>query len=153
MMRDMTIFIELIHQQGYRPEAAQAAISTLEVSLHDYGYSTTTAFYIYRTGNMHGGTGEGKSGERPRSLLAFPAADTALAFAQHNNLGKAPRLLRVTVPQLLAVMVQRPAIQALIFVDESADFPPRGQLPSGLRIDRELLLNMLERGMSHEQSF
>lgn len=151
-MRDMTIFLETTHQQGYSREAAQVALASLEAHLNDHGYPAERSFYIYRTGGKIEGAGDEPARERPRMLLAFSSADTALSFAQHNQLHRAPRLLRVSVPQLLAILVQRPTIQAIMFVNELVEAAPRGQLPAGLRLDRAAVLNMLEEGMSHEQS-
>jgi hypothetical protein len=104
------------------------------------GASAGGRFYLYRTagGGMGGGAGEHASG-RERIVLAFPSADDALGFAQHYGLGAAPRLLTLSLPQLLAVLIQRPSIRAVLIAAEHECLQPDG-LPPGLRIERATLL-------------
>jgi hypothetical protein len=149
-MHDINFFIGVAQQQGCSPHTAQAIFESIIQQLHTrsvQGIDSLTAtlrppsFYVYRTGGS-GVSGNGKSG-RPRLLLAFPSADAALAFAQHNRLGPTPRLLGMSIAQLLATLVQRATIEAILFADEPLETLLAGQLPSGLRIERTTLLEML----------
>ena len=87
-------------------------------------------------GTPGGGSASGGRTGRPRTLLAFPSADAALAFAQRNQLaGPAarPRLRQLALLHLLQVLIGEPAIVALLLVSDDApdDLPP-GRLPDGL---------------------
>lgn len=104
-------------------------------------------FYIFWTSGGGTGAGAGTS-DRKRTLLAFPTPDTALAFAQRNNLGSSgaqPRLRRFAILQLLQAMLREPAILALLLVADD-DPPPAGKLPRGTRIERAELLRRLNGG-------
>lgn len=144
-MHNATIFTGVAQQHGFSPEAARATLDRIEASLLHQKQSADTVFYVYRTG---GGRTAEESGtqERSRLLLAFPSADGAFAFAQHHGLASTPRLRRMSVAQLLAILVQHPSISALIFVNEMADVPLQHTLPSGIRLERTGLLAMLQGG-------
>ncbi|NJP04940.1 MAG: hypothetical protein HC837_04580 [Chloroflexaceae bacterium] len=141
-MQESNIFIEIAQQQGFHGQQAHETLKTIGQQLHTCAISIQSPFYIFRTGG--GGTGQGGQANRPRLLLAFPSADDALAFAQHQNLRPTPRLLRVSVHQLLAILLQRPAITALILVDEHANMSQIGKYPHGYRLERTELLTMLK---------
>jgi hypothetical protein len=99
-------------------------------------------FYIFWTsGSSAGASGAG----RQRILLAFPTPDAALTFAQRNQLAK-PRLRRLSLLQLINAMLRKPAIGALLIVDDDdADrHPPAGRLPHGTRLERADLLRRLQ---------
>src|SRR5262245_43836785 len=85
-------------------------------------------FYVFWTSGIGGG---GAAGRR-RLLLAFPTPDTALAFAQLNQLARAgeqPRLRRLSLLQLIHATLREPAIEALLIVEDSEDQPAvAGQL-------------------------
>jgi hypothetical protein len=103
------------------------------------------SFYVFWTA----GAGAGASGGgRQRTLLAFTTPDSALAFAQRNQLGSAgeqPRLRRLSLLQLVQAMLREPAITALLVADEGADQPtPAGRLPAGTRIERADVLRRLQ---------
>lgn len=129
----------LAAEQGLDPVALRVALNDLR------GRSGRDAFYIFWTAG--GGSGRGVAG-RERTLLAFPSPDAALTFAQRNRLTKppdAPRLRRLSLAQLLRVMLREPAIGALHLVYDLEELPdyPAGQLPPGLILSREQLLRML----------
>lgn len=138
-MRDAALFIEVAAQLGYPAEAAGLALEWAAGLLAARGL-TRGRYYIFRSGGGAGG-GSGGGGERPRLLLAFPSADAALSFAQRQRLGAAPRLLALSLAQILAALAQRPAIGAALFADEAEPAP--GGLPAGLRIGRAELLGRL----------
>lgn len=141
-MRDSDMFAENARQQGFAAPLAHAALETIATRLQEHGHATSSHFYIYRTGQQEsGGTADSP---RPRLIPVFATADTALAFAQHNRLGPTPRLLRLSLARLLSVMVQRPTIETLLFVDEPPSSLPPGTLPAGFRLERDTLLNMLK---------
>jgi hypothetical protein len=139
-MPDTAIFIGVAQQYGFGAEAAQEALNRIRAQLQHHAGER---FYLYRTGG--GGVGAGSPEAPPprtRTLLAFRSADAALAFAQHYGLGAAPRLLTLSLPQLLAVLVQRPTINALLITTDQEQGATNG-LPDGLRIERETLLAQL----------
>ncbi len=142
-MSDNTIFLETALQYGYNLGAASAALAVVLARL-EAASVPERRFYLYRTprGVEQGIDPTTTPGERPRHLLAFQSADTALAFAQQRGLGISPRLVNLELEQLLAVLIQRPAITTLIVVDETAPIPTEG-LPAGVRIERTTLLAML----------
>jgi len=150
IMSDSDIFLHIARQQGFSAPRARLALHAAQHQLADRGYVQRRYFYIYRT-SPQGTVGGASSSERPRRVLAFATADTALAFAQHNYLRPTPRLLRPTprllrasLGQLLAVLVQRPAIQSLLFVSEPLDIRTPGTLPAGFSLERAAVVHMLE---------
>lgn len=151
-MNDTALFIGIAERHGFSPQAARATFDNVTQRLHVRRFQTAglhpttfklSSFYIFRSGGGSGG-GSGETGGRQRLLLAFPSADAALSFAQRNGLGPAPRLVRMTVAQLLATLMQRPVISALIFADEFTDMPHERALPPGLRLERSALLDLLK---------
>lgn len=135
------LFLAQATQQGYSAEAAQRAFDQVRARLAERGLERTH-YYIFRSGGA-GGAGGGESGASApsRRLPAFPSADAAISFAQAGGLGKAPRLAALSLDQLLAALIQRPSIAALLFVDEDA---PRGQgWPPGLWVARGEVLGAL----------
>jgi hypothetical protein len=141
-MNDTNIFLLVAQQQGFSAPRARVALQAAQRHLADRGYAQRRHFYIYRT-SPQGAVG-GASGERPRRVLAFATADTALAFAQHNHLRPTPRLLRTSLDQLLAVLVQRPTIQTVLFVAEPLHIRTPGTLPAGFSLERAAIVHMLE---------
>ncbi len=137
-----SLFVKTAQQHGFSIAAAYSVLDFVESNLSEQGSSRETRFYVYRTG---GGAGEAADGsERSRLLLAFPSADAALAFAQHYGLGPSPRLHSIHVDQLLTILLQRPAIGTLLFVDELAENPPGRHVPPGLQVYRSVVLAMLQ---------
>lgn len=143
-MQDSNIFREVVQQYGFSAGRAQVALETITTQLRARGHTTHRPFYIYRTGgsSLEGAAAAGAA--RPRTLLAFATADSALLFVQRNALSPTPRLLRLPLAQLLAVLVQRPAIGALLVADEPIEALAPGELPAGLRLERALLLDLLK---------
>ncbi|HMO57960.1 MAG TPA: hypothetical protein PKA05_01740 [Roseiflexaceae bacterium] len=115
-----------------------------------------TERYVFRQVASGGGTAHSS---RMRRLIAFASPDTALAFAQQNQLtpaGQPVRLRRLTIAELLVVVVREPHIAVLVLADES-DIPlPVGHLPGGVVLERLDILQRLsidpEREEAHEQS-
>lgn len=148
-MLDVAFFIEIAQQQGYGMRQAQRVLSQITAQLrsrcNSNGFGMPIAYYIFRTGGEGGEGGEGGGGSgRPRILLAFPSADAALGFAQINHLGAAPRLIQLSIARLLAILIQRPAIPALLFADEPEESFTVNTLPQGLRLERSTLLDLLK---------
>ncbi|NTU81738.1 MAG: hypothetical protein HGA45_20565 [Chloroflexales bacterium] len=144
-MPDSILFIAVARQQGYSVQAAQAALAAVRARLAEGGVAARR-FYIYRTGDGGVGGGEGPTGEalgRPRLLLAFQSADAALSFAQGAGLGKSPRLIALSLSQALAALIQRPVIGALLIAAEDDSAVALNTLPSGLRIERATLIDLL----------
>ena len=103
-------------------------------------------FYVFWTS---GGAAQSTGARRERTLLAFQTPDGALAFVQRNRLLDAgrPRLRRLELVQLVGAALRAPAIAAILFVGDE-DYPtlPAGQLPPGVRVTREELLQSLRLG-------
>jgi hypothetical protein len=142
-MNNDDIFLLVAQQHGFTKPRARAALHTARSTLADQGYTQRGHFYIYRT-SPQGAVGSASSSARPRRVLAFTTADTALAFAQHNQLRPTPRLLRASLGQLLAVLVQRPTIQTVLFVAEPLSIQTPGALPAGFSLARAAVVHMLE---------
>lgn len=143
-MSDIMLFAKLAQQQGFSAESASLALAAVEARLAERG-THARRFYIYRIAG--GGAGVGSASDRmarPRLLLAFPSADAALGFAQRSGLPPAPRLIALSLAQLLAAMIQRPALGALLLADDRDEPMARG-LPDGLRFERDALLALLAR--------
>lgn len=143
-MHDTIIFTAVAQQHGFDAQVAHAALTATAKMLYQRGHTPQDYFYLYRTGKRNPPSGEGSSA-RPRVVLAFYTPDTALAFAQHNRLTPTPRLLRLSLARLLATLMQRPTIGAVLFADEPIEMVA-GYLPVGLRLERAALLNMLTGG-------
>jgi hypothetical protein len=128
---------ELAGAQG----VGAAALRELLAALRDR--AGANYFYVFWTlGKAAGAPGA----RRQRVLLAFLTPDTALAFAQRNQLNAAdqPRLRRLSLLQLLQVILREPAIAAILFVADLGDqATPAGRLPLGVRIERADLIRSL----------
>lgn len=151
-MGDIQVLISVAQQQGYAAQAAHAALAAVAGQLrarlaHRWeGSAETPSFYIYRTGGGNGGAAAEQT-SRPRQVLAFASADTAVAFAQRHGLGMRPRLVRMSLAQLLAALLQRPTIGAIRFVAEPDDDDlPETALPPGVHIERTALIQLLTEG-------
>lgn len=126
-------------QQGYTPASTQTALAGLRQQLG------RNIFYVYRSsgkGGSEGGAGEAPS-DKPRTIVAFPSGDAALAFAQRNDLGYAPRLQRLSLARLLMALLQQTSLAAVLFVADEAAEPAAGRLPAGFRLERAALLRSL----------
>lgn len=101
-------------------------------------------FYVFWTSGTGGGMRRSAS---LRTVLAFQTPDGALAFAQRNRLTVAPeqpRLRRLSLLQLLHVMLREPAIVAILFVvDQDMSPLPLGYLPPGVRMVRSDIVQRL----------
>jgi hypothetical protein len=137
-MSDERAFRAAAGQQGYDAAAVDAALAGLRQQLR------RDTFYVYRggAGKGEGGAGDAPSG-KPRTIVAFPSGDAALAFAQRNALGPAPRLQRLGLPRLLLALLQQASLEAVLFVADEAAEPPTGRLPAGIRLQRADLLKSL----------
>jgi hypothetical protein len=141
-MSDSTFFIGVAQQYGFSEGAAREALLVVEGRLAERGI-TARRLLCFRS---EGGGGAGEHGEtqppaRPRLLLAFQSADDALSFAQRSGLGRAPRLVAISLEQALVALIQRPALGYLLIANHD-DTAGRG-LPDGLRIERSSLLELL----------
>lgn len=108
--------------------------------------------YVFWTGS--GGTAGSGEARRTRTLLAFASPDLALAFAQRNNLAAestVPRLRRLTMEQLVLAVGRSTSIGAVVLVYDD-ELPPAGQLPRGLSIRREALLEQIGAASNNDSS-
>ncbi len=140
---DISPFIEVACQHGSDPEAAQ---STFDMLKHHLGARChpnplPTHFYVYR--NERSNSGTRAQAVRPRMIAAFPNADAAIAFAQQRHLAPLPRLASLTIAQLLTMLLQHATIGSVLFADDPVKMYTTGFLPSGLRLERTVLLGML----------
>jgi hypothetical protein len=152
-MDETAIYLDTAQQHGYPQQSAHRALDQVVAWLHErqplrLQHPDQLAFYIFRSGSQAADPGEPAEPEvspaRPRILLAFTSADAALGFAQQATVAVSPRLLRLSLPRLLAALIQRPAITALIFVDDIDERRTGAGLPDGLRLDRGVLLELLK---------
>lgn len=142
-MDDLQQFMAIAGQAGYRPEAAAAALIWAREQLDRDGL-LFQVLYIFRSARDGASSGAAQSVPvRPRVLLAFRSADAALSFAQATGLGAAPRLAALGLGQLLAALIQRPAIGTLLVASDGED-ALRAGLPDGTRIERAALLDQLQ---------
>jgi hypothetical protein len=146
-MQDNGIFVATAHKCGFPAPAARATFDVVVAMLRERGHTARTAFYIYRIEKS--GVSNDGAGSRPRVVLAFATPDTALGFVQRHQLGPTPRLLRASLAQLLSVLLQRPAIGALLFADEPIECVAGSYLPRGLRLERAMVLKMLKGEQAH----
>ncbi|MBC8162323.1 MAG: hypothetical protein H7Z42_14030 [Roseiflexaceae bacterium] len=96
------------------------------------------ALYIFQAS---GGIGSGGKRRTTRTLLAFETPDSALLFAQRNQLhddSVSPRLRRLTLTQLLLAMVRDPGIGGLLIVRDGDEYVA-GRMPEGLLVERASL--------------
>ncbi len=149
-MDEIAIYLDTAQQYGYQQQLARRALDQVMAWLHErYPLRRQSpehmAFYIFRSGSRSAEPADAAaSPARPRILLAFTSADAALGFAQQATVAAAPRLLRLSLPRLLAALIQRPAISALIFVDDLDERRTTAGLPDGFRLDRGALLELLK---------
>lgn len=104
------------------------------------------AFYIFWS--ERGSEGQ-SGGGRPRTLVAFASPDAALAFAQRNRMaepGHPPRLRRLTLTQLMRVLLREPSVNALLLAAAEEEPPPPGRLPAGVLLAREAAIARLGAG-------
>lgn len=138
-------FIEIARQHGFGLEQAHNVLGMVRAWLQARGHPPTAAsFYIYRAERSAPGGASGTAGQRLRLVLAFATADSAFSFVQRSKLAGMPRLMRVSVSQLLAVMVQRSDIGAVLIADEPMEMLPATHLPAGLRLERTRVLEKLK---------
>lgn len=142
-MPDSLLFIGVARNAGYDPTSAAAALAAVRARLND-AEIMTRRFYIYRTGDSSSEPGSTPPAKqtRPRLLLAFPSPDAALAFAQQRQFANSPRLMSLSLGQLLAALIQRPTIIALLVANETNP-DLEGGLPTGVRIERAALIELL----------
>ena len=137
-MNDEVGFDEAARQVGATTTAAMQVLRDFEKQI------AAGTYYVFRVG---GGDGSGGGGEgRKRTLFAFRSGDDALTFAQRNRLGPSPRLLRLSMAQLLTIMLHRSNVEAVLFVADVDDTMRPGQLPEGQRVTRTDLLEALMDG-------
>jgi hypothetical protein len=122
-------------------EGDPITLQTLVAELHQQiGHA---ACYVFWNTQPDGSPTPEHDTQRPRTLLAFPNPDAALAFAQHNqmaNAGRPPRLRHLTLTQILQAMLRKTTIATLILVDADVPWPAPGFLPVGVVLTRAALL-------------
>ncbi len=146
---EQALFLGTASQQGYPAEVALPVYTQLVATLRERGHGP--ALYVYRVAEHEGDSDTASATPpftRPRTLLAFATADTALGFAQRMRLRGSPRLRRIAFAHLLAVMLQQPAIRAVLVVDEPLVIPVGQHFPTGYTISRTDLHEMLK-GAAH----
>jgi hypothetical protein len=147
------VFILAAARLGHTAESARVAFSQVVAALANYELAAGASLFVFRNVESTGGDGGAKPvPPRERRIVAFASADSALAFAQRNGLGPGARLQRLRIEQLLAVMLERPSIVTLLVVDEECELPPRGTLPTGVRLERGTLVAWLESGLVQRNS-
>jgi hypothetical protein len=131
--------VDLAGEYGATPEALRALLASVRMQ------AGADHFYVYWT---VGGGAKAAGDQRQRTLLAFPTADAALAFAQRNRLHSTerPRLRRLSLLQLIQATLHKPAIAAILFATEQDEQPPPGQFPAGVRVERADVLRALHSG-------
>ncbi|PDV97434.1 hypothetical protein [Candidatus Chloroploca asiatica] len=140
-----TLFIDVARQEGYRSEAAEDTLEMVRTRLQEARYQTHR-FYLYRTGDPavpERDKTPAPQTTRPRVLVAFQSADSALVFAQTHGLGRSPRLVALTLSQMLAALMQRPGISMLLIASEDQEALRASALPLGMRIERAELIERL----------
>lgn len=146
---EQALFLGTASQHGYPAEVALPIYTQLVATLRERGHGS--ALYVYRV-DEHEGERERAPAPppftRPRTLLAFATADTALGFAQRMRLRGRPRLRCIAFATLLAVMLQHPSIRAVLVVDEPLVIPAGQHFPTGYMISRTDLHEMLK-GAAH----
>jgi hypothetical protein len=158
-MKKPVAFLKVAQQEGFQPHDILPAFAHVEEQLRSVGYEDGHIFYIYRTPQRKlaasqeeaeaGVEGEAPPQERSRILVTFACPDDAFVFAQRNHLRPVPRLLPMTLDELLATFLQHAAIRSLIFSEEHATRSPDTHIPTVLHIDRRELLALL-RGKTSE---
>ncbi len=129
---------ELAELAGCSSAAAQAFVDDLQVQ------AGGEWFYVFW---VAGRAGQGGLSSRSRRVLAFATPDTAMAFAQRNNLidvANGPRLRRLSLARLLLAMAREPAIARLLLVHDGDVPAVAGQLPDGIVVEREEMLRRLQ---------
>lgn len=125
-------------------ESQNEAFLALVTELRDR--SGTDALYVFWS-QAAGAASSSGAERKPRTLLAFPSADAALAFAQRNQMspaGNPPRLRRLSMLQLLQVVLREPSIAALLIAAAEDEPPPAGRLPAGILLAREAVLARIQ---------
>lgn len=150
MKDEIALYLDTARHHGYQPHSARRALEQVAAWLNErfpcqQQAPETRAYYIFRSGSQAAESDATTTPPpRPRTLLAFTSADAALAFAQQATLTVSPRLLRMSLPRLLAALIQRPAITALLVVDDLDEHRTTTGLPDGFRLARGTLLELLK---------
>lgn len=100
-------------------------------------------YYIFRIASDASRTPA--SPEQPRTVVAFPSPDDALAFAQRNGHAASAPIRPVPTRELLALTLSDPAIGTLLFAEGTGIDEARGGLPRGIKVSRESLLAEIAR--------
>ena len=96
-------------------------------------------YYVFKSGSR--GHAAAPHPRQPRTIVAFPNPDDALAFAQRNGYAVSPRLRLIGSRDLIALLLRDPDVGLILFVESTGDHP-RG-LPRGIRITRQSLLDQI----------
>jgi hypothetical protein len=110
---------------------------TLESTARRLPYNS---YYVYRI--APGQRRSSPAPDKPRTIVAFPTADDALAFAQRNGQGTNVRLRVLNSTDLLTRMLADATIGAVLFL-ESGGHTGRGFGP-GVTINRTEILDALD---------
>lgn len=134
------VFRKAAQQQGIALDVADRILAHYRETI---GYDS---FYAYRieSPKLEGTSNASAANQRKRTLLVFRTGDDALSFAQRNRLGPTPRLLRLSLAHILATLLHRPALEAVLFVTIVDDHIKPGQYPDGIRVQRSHLLEALQ---------
>lgn len=98
-------------------------------------------YYVYRvTGDQPART---PPSDQPRTIVAFPTPDDALAFAQRNGYGSKAQLRAVSAAELIVKMLSDASIGTLLFAESHDNEGARGWGP-GTRLSRAELVRELQ---------
>jgi hypothetical protein len=97
-------------------------------------------YYVYRI--TAGSPARSQPAGQPRTIVAFPTPDDALAFAQRNGYGSKAQLRSIGAAELIVRMLADPGIGTLLFAAPSPGERERGWGP-GTRFTRDELVATL----------
>ncbi len=143
--RDLAMLATVVRQAGGEIAQVAQVLDWFHQRLIADGQQPARMLYVYRTNRPVDSTAAAsgdnpRPGLRPRLLLAFLSADSAVSFAQRTGLARSPRLLTLSPARALAVFLQQPSLSTLHIAYD--DLPAPDGLPVGWRLSRAEVLAM-----------
>ncbi|WP_298818636.1 hypothetical protein [Chloroflexus sp.] len=142
---DLAMLTTAVRRAGGEPSRIAHVLELFRERLIADSQPPPQTLYVYRTASVGTKvdapvTTSATPPVRPRILLAFLSADTAVSFAQSAGLTRVPQLHTLSLARLLTVFLQQPALSALRIAYEDGHIVDG--LPTGWHLSRPDVLSL-----------
>lgn len=125
---------DLARQLNVPPERVTRLIDQTCSSLPQQTY------YVFRT---VGEPPDGNTGNRARTIAAFPTPDDALSFAQRNGYAVSPQIRAVSTRDLLVLLLRDNGVKTVLFLRSLGADPSVRGFPAGTTVHRQQMVAQL----------